>query len=271
MPTQSANGTRIYYELHGPEDREVLVLSNGILMSTASWPAQVGELSKHFRVLLYDARGMWQSEHPRGPYTMEQHADDLAALLESLGIAQAHIAGISYGGEISLAFAARHPRMTRSLIVSSAVSSVDEPMRERVKAWYEAARAKDGDKLYEATAPMNFSSAWMASHGPLLEAARKRYAALDFDAFLNLMDCFNGLDLTAQLPKITAPALVMVGELDVLKPVGYARAIAQTIPGAEFAVLPGAAHAANWEQPGLWNTLVIGFATKHQSEAQTAS
>ena len=122
MPRIEANGIQIYYELHGPEDAEVVVLSNGVLMSTASWAFQTPVLAKHYRVLLYDCRGMWQSQHPPGPYSMELHADDLAALLDAMGIERAHIAGISYGGELSLAFALKYPGRTRSLIVSSAVS-----------------------------------------------------------------------------------------------------------------------------------------------------
>ena len=103
MPKIQANGIQLYYEQHGwDKDAEVLVLSNGVLMSTASWTMQAPVLAKHYRVLLYDCRGMWQSDHTVGPYSMEQHADDLAALLDALEIKQAHIAGISYGGEISL-------------------------------------------------------------------------------------------------------------------------------------------------------------------------
>jgi len=85
MPRITVNNIDLYYELHGPEDGEVIVLSNGIMMSTASWYFQTQALSKHFRVLLYDCRGMWQSDHPEGPYSMELHADDLAALLDALG------------------------------------------------------------------------------------------------------------------------------------------------------------------------------------------
>ncbi len=264
MPFVNTNGISLYYELHGPENQEVLVLSNGILMSTASWSMQVSVLARHFRVLLYDARGMWQSDHPAGPYTMEQHAGDLAELMDGLGIQRAHIAGISYGAEISLAFALEYPEKTRSLIVSSAVSHVDAPMGERVRSWMDAALAADSERLFEVTAPLNFSPDWMAAHGPLLEAARKRYALLDFKGFVCLLDCFNRLDLTARLGSITAPALVMVGEGDRLKPRPYAEIIARGIPNAELAVLPGAAHAANWEQPGLWNTLALGFATKNR-------
>ena len=109
MSEIEANGVKLYYELHGPETAEVLVLSNGIMMSTASWMYQTAVLARHFRVLLYDCRGMWRSEHPAGPYSMEQHADDLASLLDALHIQKAHIGGISYGSEVSMVFALRHP------------------------------------------------------------------------------------------------------------------------------------------------------------------
>ncbi|HZW02419.1 MAG TPA: alpha/beta hydrolase, partial [Anaerolineaceae bacterium] len=162
MPHIPVNDIRMYYELHGSEDAPVLVLSNGILMSTASWALQLPVLSQFFRVLVYDARGMWQSDHPREPYSMDQHADDLAGLLDGLSISAAHIAGISYGGEISLVFAGKYPQKTLSLIVSSAVSHVDEPLRAAVEPWFEAARRKNSDLLFEVTAPLNFSPVWSA-------------------------------------------------------------------------------------------------------------
>lgn len=263
MPRLTANGVDLYYELHGPEEADVLVLSNGILMSTASWAYQLPVLKRHFRVLLYDCRGMWQSEHPAGPYSIEQHADDLAALLDALQVQQAHIGGISYGGEISLAFALRYPERTRSLLVSSAVATSDAEMRARTQSWLDAALAHDPEALYQATGPLNFSPAWAAANQPLLQAARARYQALDLAAFAGLMGAFLKLDLQAQISAIRAPALVIVGEQDVLKPPRYARAIADCIPGAEFVIVPGAGHALSWEKPGAFNSLALGFTLKH--------
>jgi len=91
MPKIKANGIELYYELHGSETAPVLTLSNGILMSTASWAFQTPMFSRHYRLLLYDCRGQWQSDRPAGPYSMELHADDLAALLDTLGIESAHL------------------------------------------------------------------------------------------------------------------------------------------------------------------------------------
>ena len=263
MPRIEANGIQIYYELHGPEGAEVVVLSNGVLMSTASWAFQTPVLAKHYRVLLYDCRGMWQSEHPPGPYSMELHADDLAALLDALGIERAHIAGISYGGELSLAFALKYPGRTRSLIVSSAVSQIEPLLEGWMASWIAATRARDPEMLFRVTYPLNFSEGWIAANAAALEAARQRYATLDMEAFLELLRGFARLDLTGALHQITAPTLVIVGEEDLLKPRPYAEIIAGEIAGAELAVVPQAGHAVCWEQPGLFNTLVLGFLAKH--------
>jgi 3-oxoadipate enol-lactonase len=263
MPLVPVNDTHLYYELHGPENADVIVLSNGIFMSTASWAFQVPALKKHFRVLLYDCRGMWQSEHPAGPYSMEQHADDLAGLLKALGIPRAHIAGISYGGEISMVFAARYPELCRSLILSSTVSQIDTLLAAIGKSWTDALLARDPQLLFDVTLPYNFSEDWIRKNTALLEASRKRYDQLDFTSYVELMGAFTRLDITPSLSKITCPTLVMVGENDVIKPRKYAEIIANTIPGAELAIIPHAGHAACMEQPGVFNSLVLGFAAKN--------
>jgi len=262
MPKVEVNGVELYYELHGPEDAEVLVLSNGVLMSTASWAYQTPVLSKRYRLLLYDCRGMWQSAHPPGPYSMELHADDLAALLDALHIDQAHIGGISYGAEISLVFALKYPERTRDLVIASAVSHIDPLLEGWMKSWIAATRARDPEMLFNVTYPLNFSEGWLATNAEALEKALERYRTLDFDAFLELLLSFSQLDVTADLHKIEAPALVMAGEEDLLKPRKYAEMIAREVPDAELAVVPHAGHAVMWEQPDLFNTLVLGFLAK---------
>ena len=266
MPRITVNGVELYYEQHGwDKPGDVLVLSNGVLMSTASWAFQKAALSRHCRLLLYDCRGMWQSEHPPGPYSMEQHADDLAALLDALDVEAAHIGGVSYGAEISLVFALRHPGRTQSLIVASAVSQIDPQLRAMIDAWSAAVRAKDPELLFRVTVPVNFSEPWIAANGAALELARQRYRDLDMDAFHNLLESFSKLDVTEKLHEITAPALVIVGEEDILKPRKYAEIIAREVPKSEFVIIPHAGHAVLWEQAELFNTLILGFLAKHGS------
>jgi 3-oxoadipate enol-lactonase len=264
MPRVKANGIELYYELHGPEDAEVLVLSNGVLMSTASWAFQTPVLSKQCRLLLYDCRGMWQSDHPPGPYSMEMHADDLAALLDRLDIERAHIGGTSYGAEVSMAFALKYLDRTQSLIVTSAVSQIDPLLKGLAGTWIHAAQARDPAALFRAVYPLTFSEGWIRANQKTLDLARERYEALDFEAFVHLMEAFLALDITNRLHEIVAPTLVVVGEEDILKPRKYAEIIAREIPDAEFALIPHAGHAAMWERAGIFNSLILGFLAKHR-------
>lgn len=263
MPTIQVNGVELYYELHGPEDAEVLVLSNGILMSTASWGFQTPVLAQHYRLLLYDCRGMWRSEHPSGPYTMELHADDLAALLDALHIQAAHIAGISYGAELSMAFALKYPQRVLTLFLSSAVSEADDVLRGFIQTWTAAAQAHDPQRLFEVSYMLNFSADYIAANRVAIEAAAARYRMLDMDAVLELLACFDRLNLTRELPHLSVPTLVVVGENDILKPRKYSEIIASQIKGAQLVVLPGAGHAVCLEKPALFNALLLGFLATH--------
>lgn len=259
MPTLEVNGIELYYELHGPGGGDVVVLSNGILMSTASWAFQLPVISRQYRLLLYDCRGMWQSDHPPGTYTMEQHADDLAGLMEGLGIDRAHIGGISYGGEVSLMFALRYPKRIRSLIVADAVSHVEPQLRIVVEGWIGAARRGDAKAFFDVTVPWNFSPRFIDAHPDLLDEARARYRLLDYPSMIRLCECFLAFDVMERLGEIGRPTCVMVGEKDILKGRKYAEIIANCIPGAELHLIPGSGHATCWERPEVFNTILLGF------------
>lgn len=263
MPKIDVSGISFYYELHGPEDAPVLVLNNGILMNAAtSWAFQTRALAAHYRVLQYDCRGQGQSDHPVGPYTMAQHANDLAGLLTALGIEAAHIAGISYGGEVAQAFALQYPERTKSLILADTVSEVGPELQMTVEGWLEAARVADPAFFFNVTAPWNFSPEFIRNNPKLLADAKSRYARLDFPAVARLCECFLGVDFTVQLGHIGAPTCILVGELDLLKGPAYARILMQRIPHAELHILPGAGHASCWERPEQFNTIVLGFLAK---------
>jgi pimeloyl-ACP methyl ester carboxylesterase len=260
MPHVTANGVRLYYELHGPAGAPVLVLNNGILMNAASsWLPQTPAFADAYRVLQYDCRGQGQSDHPDAPYSMAGHAEDLAALLDALGVDAAHVLGISYGGEVTQAFALAYPERVSSLILADTVSEVGPELRLIVEGWKAAALTGDPDLFYAVTVPWNFSPAFMAAQAPLLDAARRRYRDLDFAAVGRLCDAFQGVDFTARLSAITAPVCVIVGEADLIKGPHYADIIHRAIPGSEQHTIPGAGHAVTWEAPGRFNQIVMGF------------
>jgi 3-oxoadipate enol-lactonase len=260
VPIVEVNGVRIYYELHGPSNAPVLVLNNGILMDAAlSWMPQTAAFSSEWRVLQYDCRGQGQSGHPATAYSMAQHADDLAGLLTALGIERAHVAGISYGGEVAQAFALAHPRRVLSLILADTVSEVGPELRLIVEGWREAAWLKDPDLFFLVTAPWNFSASFVRSRPAVLEAARRRYADLDFPAVARLCDAFLNLHFTPQLSALRMPTCILVGERDILKGPAYASILHGAIPHSELHVVPCAGHALSWERPDDFNAIVLGF------------
>lgn len=264
MPRTRVNEIEIYYELSGPTDAPVLVLSNGIMMTTASWAYQNVVLNQYLRVLLYDCRGMGQSDHPDQPYSMDVHADDLAGLLDVLDIPKAHIAGISYGAEISMLFAIKYPDKTQSLIVIDGVSEIHSLLRGQTYPWLLAAERKDPELLLRTSYHMNFSEDWIKANQAFIEGSVERYAQIDMKAFARLMHAFCDLDITGKLSTINAPTLVIVGEEDLIKGREYAEIITGQVPGSEYAIVPGSGHALCLEKPALLNTLLLGFVMKNR-------
>ena len=264
MPRIGVNGIELYYELHGPEGLPVLVLNNGIIMNaTTSWVFQTRALSAHYRVLQYDCRGQGKSDHPSELYSMQQHADDLAELLKALDINQAHIAGISYGGEVAQAFALAYPEMTLSLILADTVSEVGPELEIVIQSWVDALRSGDALAFFNATVPWNFSPEFILNNQTLLEDAKDRYKQLDFPAVIRLCEAFFGVDFTGRLGEIEVPACIIVGEKDLIKGLSYAHILQENLPQAEFHILEGAGHASCWERPEEFNSVVLGFLAKY--------
>lgn len=260
MPFIRVNDVTLYYELHGPQSAPLLVLNNGIIMNAAtSWVFQTNTLAKNYRVLQYDCRGQGQSDHPDEAYSMSLHADDLAGLLDALGYERAHIAGISYGGEVAQAFVLQYPHKTRSLMLINTVSEIGLELRIVIDSWIDALKSGDALAFFNATVPWNFSPEFIQANPALLEDAKKRYAMLDFPAVIRLCKCFLEVNFTARLAEIKVPTCIMVGDRDLIKGPRYARILKDNIPHAELHVLKGSGHASCWERPQEFNSVILGF------------
>jgi pimeloyl-ACP methyl ester carboxylesterase len=113
VPQVETNGVGLYYELHG--DGEPVALVHGSWGDATGWAFVMPTLAGSFHVLSYDRRGHSRSERPDTPGSVDEDGDDLAALLETLDLAPAHVITNSYGGNIALRLAARRPEVFRSL------------------------------------------------------------------------------------------------------------------------------------------------------------
>lgn len=137
MPKLEVDGIQLHWEVLG--QGEPVAFLNGVLMTTKSWNLQTSVLSRQYRCLLHDFRGRLLSDKPLEPWTMEDHAQDLRALLDHLGVQSCHIIGTSHGGEVGLIFASRWPDRVESLSVISSVSEVGLELDQAVSPWRQEA------------------------------------------------------------------------------------------------------------------------------------
>jgi 3-oxoadipate enol-lactonase len=261
MQKIKVDGVALACQLEG-SGPETVVLLNGIAMTMSHWKPVVDHLLvAGYQVLLHDLRGQLLSDRPDEPYSLELHANDLAGLMNALGLGSAHIVGTSYGAEVGMCFARDFPGRCLSLTCIDGVSEYDAVLGAAVESWKAAALA-DPRVFYKALIPWNYSAAYIASHREFLADREDKVASLPpdyFVAFGRLCDAFLAIDLTKDLARIICPNLVLVGEADILKPPVYSRIIANGIPGSRYQEIPGAGHAVVIEQPGAVAESLIAF------------
>jgi 3-oxoadipate enol-lactonase len=268
MPLLRRADVALHYERLG--SGEAVLLLNGIMMTTSSWIAQVDALSESYEVVLHDFRGQLRSPKPAGPVRLEEHVDDLLALLDELELDRVHLAGTSYGGEIGLMFAVAHPSRVRSLAVIASTSEVGPALKARVDPWARTAREAP-ELLYDSSVRDIFSPAFVAAHLDVVDVARARVAACPpafFRGLAELVEAFETLGVTARLPEVRCPTLVVAAELDLLKPLADSRRIADAIPGAELVVVEGAGHAVVVEQPARISAELLRFLESQRIPAE---
>jgi 3-oxoadipate enol-lactonase len=263
MPGVAVNGVELSYLLDGSGD-EAIVFLNGIAMSVSHWKPVVERFHGRYRCLLHDFRGQTLSpDAPGKPAVrgLEDHVDDLCALMDAVGVARAHVVGTSYGAEVGMLFAILHPERTAGLVVIDGVSELDPLLRATVEGWKAAALA-DPVVFYRVTIPWNYSSGYIEANAEALAKREAAVAALPrgwFTSFAGLCDTFLRIDLTKDLHRVSCPTLVLVAGNDILKGERFARIIADNVRGSQMRVIPDAGHAVVVERPAETAAALSGF------------
>jgi 3-oxoadipate enol-lactonase len=238
MPDARVNGARIWYKETG--EGEPVMQIHGAGFGHFNFAPATPILSRDFRCIDFDMRGYGLSERPYQNYDMEVWADDVAGLMDHLGLAAAHIHGTSMGGMVAQQFAAKYPDRTQRLVINCSAAKLDYSGVLTFRGWIDIAE-RDGvgsRTLAELIATQALSRNYL--DGP--NGARSVEMIQDILAMIDM-------DLRPLLPKITAPTLVIGGDEDIMTPWQQADSgagqeyIARHIKGAKKYVIKGSGHS----------------------------
>jgi pimeloyl-ACP methyl ester carboxylesterase len=244
--TAAGGGVVLYHTTTG-EGEPVLFL-HGFPFAGALWEPVVERLGGGWRCIVPDLRGMGRSPATAAA-GMDDHADDLARLLDALGETRPTVVvGMSMGGYVAFAFARRHPRRVRALALVSTRAQADTEEGARGRHATADRVLRDGSrvvaddmlgKLFAASAPEELRARWHA----VMAATPPEGAAAALRAMAERPDSFGTLDLLAR------PALVVVGEEDAITPVADGRRMAEAAHDGRLVTVPGAGHMVPVERP----------------------
>jgi pimeloyl-ACP methyl ester carboxylesterase len=245
----TVNGVSLAVEVRG--EGPAILFVHGYPLDRTIWRDQIDSL-EGYRRIAPDLRGMGQSDAPDLGYGMGIYADDLAALLDALGVNEVVLCGLSMGGYVIFEFLRRWRHRVRALILMDTRAEADstEARRARDAA---AATARDGGAgaVGGAMLPKMLATGSEERAPELLDRVRRMMAATPVAGMVGALAAMRDRhDSTGLLPTLAdLPTLVLVGEEDVLAPPDAARRMAALIPGARLVVIPGAGHLPPVERP----------------------
>ncbi len=212
-----------------------------------------------WRRIAPDLRGMGLSDAPEGGYSMEEYAEDLAALLDILKVEQAIVCGLSMGGYVALEMVRRHPDRVRALILANSRADAETAEGKAGRDETIALVEREGpEALVDVLLPKLLAPTSISAMPQVVEHLRTMIAGSPRAGVIGALEAMKERpDSTPLLEKIAVPTLVVAGREDRLIPAKHSKAMAARIPGAQYTAIAGAGHLVPLEQP-VATTRVIG-------------
>jgi 3-oxoadipate enol-lactonase len=261
----TVNGITMNYALEGPESAPAVTLSHSLATDLSMWDPQMEALTSKYRVLRYDTRGHGGTDAPDGPYTLEQLAEDVRALLHTVGIERTHFVGLSMGGMIGQVLALSHSQMLRSLVLCDTSSRVPPEMKPVWAERIATTRAKGMEPHVETTIERWFTAPFREQQSAAVNPVRAMIRATSAEGYMGCCSAIQSLDLTERLAQISLPTLIIVGEEDMGTPVAASQVIQEQIQDSQLEILKSAAHLSNMEQPEAFNQALLAFLNRVDS------
>jgi 3-oxoadipate enol-lactonase len=261
------SGVKLHYRIQGEPGAPWMVLVNGLLADTTMWAGVVPGFAPGFRILTFDGRGQGRSEVPEdGPYTVETMAREAWELLETLGIQQPWLLGLSNGSSISLELLAAHPGAFPGAVLTSCMPRIDFTTRLRIQHWIQCLELGGALLQFDAAAPYLWGDRFLEQRHGILRAYHQvistgqgdagpkglRGARLQMEGILHW-------DIGERLGLIRAPLLLLGGAEDLLTPPWKCLETAQGILHSRFELIPGIGHAFPVEDPKKYVAYALSF------------
>ena len=256
----SANGVRLQVIEAGTGDPVICIHGNGL--NRELWRHLMPELSQGNRTVVYELRGMGLSEAVQQPgttVTVQEHADDLVAVMEALEIEQAVIVAHAFGGFPAMQLAIDQPGRIRALIMTCTSACMSGATREAIPHWIETAERVGMEPLVQSGLERWFTDSFRAAHPDIMLRYRRMIGA---NPPLGYAANGRGIlvyDLRDRLHEIRCPVLLISGKEDRSTPTADHQLIADSVGTAELIVVENASHTVPEEQPERFNDIVLDF------------
>jgi 3-oxoadipate enol-lactonase len=252
------NDVMIHYQIIGaPADKPTIVFANALGTDFRIWRDVIIRLAGDFAIVLYDKRGHGLSDIGQTPYAIEDHATDLAGLLDMLSVKDAYICGLSVGGLIAQALYQRRPELVRGLILCGTAPRIGTPeiWDERIAAVEAGGIVSLADGIMERWFTPTFrrpeNTAYAGYRNMLIRQPQQGYAAT--------CEALRDADYTRAAAEIAVPTICIVGDQDGSTPPALVLSVAKMIPDARYEVIRNAGHIPCVEQPEMLTEIIKAF------------
>jgi 3-oxoadipate enol-lactonase len=249
-----ANGLVIHTLDQGRRDGPPLVFINSLGTDFRIWNEVAEILAPNFRIIAYDKRGHGLSESGPDKNDIADHAGDLAALLDSVGVERATIVGLSIGGMIAQEFYRKRPERVSALVLCDTAAKIgtEEVWDQRIAQVERGGIEAIADSVLERW----FTAHFRTTRSPELTGMRAMLTRTPRQGYLAACGALKRADLRQYAERIQAPTLCLVGDEDGSTPVALVRETSALIPGSRFEIIEGAGHLPNVEKPKIVARLV---------------
>jgi 3-oxoadipate enol-lactonase len=258
MPFGRFNDLILHYEDEGPAGAPAVVFANSLGTDLRIWDGTARKLGGALRLIRYDLRGQGLSEAPAAPYALDDHADDLAALMDARAAKHALLVGLSVGGMVAMALASKRPDLARALVLCDTAHRIGtrEMWDARISAVRQGGMTAIADQVLERW----FAAPFRARRPADVAGYRNMLTRTPVEGYAGTCASVRDADLTQAASGLALPVLCLVGAEDQATPPELVRSLAGLLPAASFAIIPDAGHLPCVEQPDIMARHILAFA-----------